>query len=85
VSPLHERERLDSGDIDDARRDRLREFADAKLAESDRRTFAFQAEETLPRFDRRPAGHFFAIHPQANLAIDRADVVLIPLAMSFGE
>src|SRR4051794_15006113 len=53
------------------------ERADPQLLEFDGRPFGFQAEITRARIAAGPAGDFLAVHPQADLAVDAADVVVV--------
>ena len=62
-----------------------RSLADAELAEGDGRALAFQAEVALAGFRAIAAGDFAAVHPKAHLAIDAADVVVVPLAVALAQ
>ena len=59
---------------------RSRQFTDANVFEFNRRAFRFHAQIAGARFRAIPARHFFAVHPQAQFAIDRSHIVMIPFA-----
>src|SRR5690606_35395531 len=59
---------------------RLRQLAHADVAELDGRSFGLEAQESHPRVGVAATRHFPAVHPQANLAVDAAHVVVVPLA-----
>src|SRR4051812_20259012 len=63
----------------------LRQFADADVAKLDRRAFGFHAEVSAARLRAAAAGDLLAVHPQADLAVDGADVVVIPLAHALAQ
>ncbi len=65
--------------------DELWKFANAEVFEVDRRAFGFEAEVAVGRVAVGSAGDFLAVHPEANFAVDGADVVVVPFADSFGE
>ena len=61
------------------------EFADADLAEVNRRAFTFETKESLGRIAGRPSRNLFAINPKTDFTVDGSDVVVIPFAVAFGE
>ena len=61
------------------------QLADAQPAELDRRTFRLQAEEARSRLAAVAAGDFLAVDPQPDLAVDAADVVVVPLANALAQ
>src|SRR5207244_8854544 len=50
-----------------------------------RRTFRFQAEVARARLAVLAAGDLFAVDPQPDLAVDRPDVVVVPLVDALAE
>ena len=62
-----------------------RQFPNPQAAEMNGRTFAFEADIADGGVTGRAAGDFLAIHPEAHFAVDRTDVVVVPLTMAFGE
>src|SRR5947209_4929275 len=61
------------------------QFAEGDVLEVDRRAFGLQADEAGLRVDAVAAGDFFTVDPQADLAVDRPHVIVVPLAESLGE
>ena len=64
---------------------RSRDFADAEFAKNNRRALALQAKIPFRRFDVGAAGNFLAVDPEPNLAVDRADVIVVPVAVPLGQ
>src|SRR4051812_27336673 len=62
-----------------------RQLAQADVAEVDRRAFRLQAKEAGPRLDLVAARHLLAVDPQPHLAVDRADVVVVPLVDALAQ
>jgi hypothetical protein len=58
---------------------RSRKLADAEVAELDRGALGLQAEVALGRLALGAAGDLLAVDPQPDLAVDAADVVVVPL------
>lgn len=57
----------------------LRQFADSEVAELDGGTLGFEAKVADSRLTVGAAGDLDAVDPQAHFAIDRADVIVVPL------
>ena len=55
------------------------QLANPHVPELNRRAFRFEAKKAGPRITAIAAGNFFAIDPQPNLAVDAADVIVVPL------
>src|SRR5688572_6526035 len=62
-----------------------RQLTESQVFELNRRAFGFEAEIPGAGFGAVAAGDFFAVDPQADLAIDGANVVVIPLADAAAE
>jgi hypothetical protein len=58
----------------------LRQLAYAKIAKLDGRALRFQAQIAPARFAAGSAGDLFAVDPQSYLAVDGADIVVVPNA-----
>ena len=63
----------------------LRQFADPQLPELDRRPFGLEAEMARAGLAVVAAGDFLAVDPEPDLAIDRPDVVVVPLADALAQ
>lgn len=61
----------------------LRQFSDADVAELNRSPFGFEAHETGRWAAILAAGNFVTVDPQADFAVNRADVIRVPLAEPF--
>src|SRR5205085_2582823 len=62
-----------------------RELANPQPRELDRRALRLQAEVTRLRVAPRPAGDLLTVDPEPDLAVDAADVVVVPLADPLAE
>ncbi len=62
-----------------------REFADLQPCEFNGRPFGFQAKIAGFRLATIAAGNFLAVDPQANLTVDRADIIMVPLAHALAQ
>src|ERR1700716_3753963 len=63
----------------------LRQLANSKLLKLDRRAFRLQAKIPGRRTDMGAAGHFLAVDPQPDFAIDGSDVIMVPLTDAFAQ
>src|SRR6201999_4188802 len=63
----------------------LRQFAEAEVFVVDWGAFGFDAEVAGFGVAVVAAGDFFAVDPEADFAVDGADVVVVPFARGFAE
>ena len=56
-----------------------------RLAELDRRALGFEAEIPGGRLAAGAAGDFLAVDPEADLAVDAPDVIVVPLADALAQ
>jgi len=63
----------------------LRQLTQADILEVDGRAFGFQAQVADARLDLVAAGDFLAVDPETDLAVDGADVVVVPFADALAQ
>src|SRR6266568_856881 len=63
----------------------LRQLANSELPELNRRAFRLQTKIAGRRSDAGAAGHFLAVDPQTDFAVDAPDVIMIPLIDAFAQ
>ena len=61
------------------------QLTDAQRAKVDRRALGLETEKTARGIGAVAAGDFLAVHPEPDLAVDRSDIVVVPLAVALGE
>ena len=62
-----------------------RQLADPQLAELDRRALGLEAEVPGARLAAAAAGDLLAVDPEPDLAVDAADVIVVPLADALAQ
>src|SRR5438874_408148 len=63
----------------------LGQQANPQILELNRRAFGFQAQVSARRLGIIAPGDFFAVDPEADFAVDTANVIVVPLAGAFGQ